>query len=322
MKTKVYVDGQEGTTGLEILGRLEGRPDLEILTIAADKRKDTTERKRLINSADFVFLCLPDDAAREAANLVDNPKVRLLDASSAHRTHADWAYGIPELSAIHRQRIQKAHRVSVPGCYASGFVIAMNPLVASGIVPKNYPVSCFAISGYSGAGKKAIAQYEQDETEANREELFQLASPRLYALNLNHKHLPEMKAHTGLENAPLFNPIIANIYKGMTVNIPLFGRLLAKSAGPRELQAVLAKHYADSQFVKVQEYEETVSLDGGFLHARACDNTNRIELFVFGTPEQMLVSARLDNLGKGASGAAVQCLNIMMGIDEATGLIA
>ena len=320
MKSTVFIDGQEGTTGLEIVSRLEQRSDLEIIAIDPAKRKDIAERQRLLNSADYVFLCLPDDAAREAVSLIDNPAVRVLDASSAHRTQENWAYGIPELSAHHRERIRTGKRISVPGCYASGFVISLYPLVSAGIMPADYPASCFAISGYSGAGKKAIAQYEQTETSQNHDELHKLQSPRLYALSLAHKHLPEMRLHSGLANPPLFTPMITDIYKGMLVNIPLWPKLFSQKAGPQEIQRLLADHYAGKPFVKVPAYETNLTMDGGFLDARGCDNTNRIELYVFGNSEQVLISARLDNLGKGASGAAVQCLNIMMGIDESTGL--
>lgn len=322
MSAKVYVDGQEGTTGIEIAERLEGRTDLELLRIDPDKRKDPAERRKLLNRADFVFLCLPDDAAREAVAMIDNPAVRVLDASTAHRTNPDWVYGIPELSAAQRGAVAGARRVAVPGCYATGFVMLMRPLVDAGVVPADYPATCFAVSGYSGAGKKAIAQYEQAPGPDNADELFRLASPRLYALGLGHKHLPEMRLHAGLAAAPLFSPIIANVYKGMIVNVPLLPALLPGRPGPAEIREALAARYAGKPFVRVAPYEAAPGLDGGFLHLRACDGTNRIELYVFGHADQVLLSARLDNLGKGASGAAVQCMNIMLGVDEATGLKA
>ena len=314
MAVKVYIDGQEGTTGLKILERFEGRNDIELLKIDGEKRKDPAERKRLINSADFVFLCLPDAAAREAVSFVENNHVRIIDASTAHRTDPGWAYGFPELSPEHREKIRNSKRVANPGCYASGFISICYPLVKAGVLPQFYPVFAYATSGYSGAGKKAIAAYESDDKPE------ELLSPRQYALDMNHKHLPEMQKISGLAYKPMFNPIVDNYYSGMVVSIPLQGRLLQKRFTPEQIRDVLYDNYKDSNFVEVKPAGSECVPDG-FLTSNGLSGTNRMEIYVFGDNDQMLLSSRLDNLGKGASGAAVQCLNIMMGIDETTGLI-
>lgn len=314
MAVKVYIDGQEGTTGLKILERFEGRNDIELLKIDSEKRKDSAERKRLINSADFVFLCLPDAAAREAVSFVENDHVRIIDASTAHRTDPGWAYGFPELSPEHREKIRNSKRVANPGCYASGFISICYPLVKAGVLPQFYPVFAYATSGYSGAGKKAIAAYESVD------KLAELLSPRQYALDMNHKHLPEMQKISGLAYKPMFNPIVDNYYSGMVVSIPLQGRLLQKKYTPEQIREVLYDNYKDSNFVEVKPAGSECVPDG-FLTSNGLSGTNRMEIYVFGDNDQMLLCSRLDNLGKGASGAAVQCLNIMMGIDETTGLI-
>ena len=314
MAVKVYIDGQEGTTGLKILERFEGRNDIELLKIDGEKRKDPAERKRLINSADFVFLCLPDAAAREAASFGENNHVRIIDASTAHRTDPGWAYGFPELSPEHREKIRNSKRVANPGCYASGFISICYPLVKAGVLPQFYPVFAYATSGYSGAGKKAIAAYESDDKPE------ELLSPRQYALDMNHKHLPEMQKISGLAYKPMFNPIVDNYYSGMVVSIPLQGRLLQKRFTPEQIRDVLYDNYKDSNFVEVKPAGSECVPDG-FLTSNGLSGTNRMEIYVFGDNDQMLLCSRLDNLGKGASGAAVQCLNIMMGIDETTGLI-
>ena len=314
MAVKVYIDGQEGTTGLKILERFEGRNDIELLKIDGEKRKDQAARKRLINSADFVFLCLPDAAAREAVSFVENNHVRIIDASTAHRTDPGWAYGFPELSPEHREKIRNSKRVANPGCYASGFISICYPLVKAGVLPQFYPVFAYATSGYSGAGKKAIAAYESDDKPE------ELLSPRQYALDMNHKHLPEMQKISGLAYKPMFNPIVDNYYSGMVVSIPLQGRLLQKRFTPEQIRDVLYDNYKDSNFVEVKPAGSECVPDG-FLTSNGLSGTNRMEIYVFGDNDQMLLCSRLDNLGKGASGAAVQCLNIMMGIDETTGLI-
>ena len=312
--TKVFIDGQEGTTGLKIVERLKDRADIELLTIDDEKRKDTEERKKFINASDFTILCLPDIAAIEAVSLVENDHTRIIDASTAHRVDPDWAYGFPELSPEHREKIRTSKRVAVPGCYASGFISMAYPLVKSGILPKDYPVSIHAVSGYSGAGKKGIAQYEADERAK------EFDTPRQYALTQQHKHLPEMKIIPGLEYEPTFNPYVCDYYAGMTVSLPLHTRLLSRQVTPAEIRDILAEHYRNSKFVKVAELDGKDVLPDGFIGANTLEGTNNMELIVSGNEMRILVVSRLDNLGKGASGAAVQCLNIMMGIDETTGL--
>ena len=315
MAVKVYIDGQEGTTGLKILERFEGRNDIEIIRISEEKRKDSAERARLINSADYVFLCLPDEASREAVSFVDNDHVRIIDASTAHRTNPDWAYGFPELSAEHREKITKSNRVAVPGCYASGFASIVYPLVNNGIIPADFPVFAYATSGYSGAGKKAIAVYEGEDKP------FEFNSPRQYALSQQHKHLPEMKAVSGLEYTPMFNPIICDYFSGMVVSVPIQTRMLANTVTAEQVHAMYEKHYAGSKMVEVMPLMSMEEQKSFFLASNTLSGVNKLQVFVFGNDEQILLCARLDNLGKGASGAAVQCLNIMMGIDETTGLV-
>lgn len=315
MSVKVYIDGQEGTTGLKILERFEGRNDIEIIRISEEKRKDSAERARLINSADYVFLCLPDEASREAVSFVDNDHVRIIDASTAHRTNPDWAYGFPELSAEHRDKITKSNRVAVPGCYASGFASIVYPLVNNGIIPADFPVFAYATSGYSGAGKKAIAVYEGEDKP------FEFNSPRQYALSQQHKHLPEMKAVSGLEYTPMFNPIICDYFSGMVVSVPIQTRQLANAVTAEQVHAMYEKHYAGSKMVEVMPLMSMEEQKSFFLASNTLSGVNKLQVFVFGNDEQILLCARLDNLGKGASGAAVQCLNIMMGIDETTGLV-
>lgn len=308
---KVYIDGQEGTTGLKILERFKSRTDIELLRIDEDKRKDNDERKKLINSSDFTFLCLPDAASIEAVAMADE-RVRIIDASTAHRTNSDWAYGFPELGKEFREKIAKSNRVAVPGCYASGFASMVYPLVKLGIMPADYPVSVHAVSGYSGAGKKAIAQYEAADRPA------ELDSPRQYALTQQHKHLPEMQKICGLEYAPAFNPLVCDYFSGMVVSLPVHTRLLTKKYTASDIRKALAEYYADSFFVKVQPEGEP---QDGFIGANNLSGTNFMEIFVGGNDDRLIICSRLDNLGKGASGAAVQCLNIMMGIDEKTGLL-
>lgn len=313
--TKVFIDGQEGTTGLKILERFKDRNDIELLKIDPEKRKDADERKKLINSSDFTFLCLPDAAAIEAVSLVENPETRIIDASTAHRTNPDWAYGFPELSAQHREKIKNAKRVAVPGCYASGFLSMAYPLIAHGILPKDYPVTIHAVSGYSGAGKKGIAQYEA----ADRAKEFD--TPRQYALTQNHKHLPEMQVISGLNYKPMFNPYVCDYFAGMVVSLPLHTRLLSKKCTPNDVKQMFDEHYNSSVFISVAEVNGIDVLTNGFIGANELENTNRMQIIICGNDEQILICSRFDNLGKGASGAAVQCLNIMMGVDEKTGLI-
>lgn len=312
---KVYIDGQEGTTGLKIMERFNGRNDIEIIRISEDKRKDSAERARLINSADFVFLCLPDEASREAVSFVNNDHVRIIDASTAHRTNPAWAYGFPELSPLHREKIASSNRVAVPGCYASGFASIVYPLVKNNIIPADYPVFAYATSGYSGAGKKAIAVYEGDEKPA------EFYSPRQYALSQQHKHLPEMQAVSGLKYKPMFNPMVCDYFSGMVVSVPIQTRTLEKSVTAADVHEMYMKHYQGAKLVEVMPLMSADEQKSFFLASNTLSGLNKLQVFVFGNDEQILLCARLDNLGKGASGAAVQCLNIMMGIDETTGLI-
>lgn len=315
MSVKIYIDGQEGTTGLKILERFEGRNDIELLRISEDKRKDSQERARLINMSDYTFLCLPDDAAREAVSFADNDHVRIIDASTAHRTNPDWAYGFPELSSEHREKIAKSNRVAVPGCYASGFASIVYPLVNHGIISDDFPVFAYATSGYSGAGKKAIAVYEGEDKP------FEYGSPRQYALSQQHKHLPEMQAVSGLKYKPMFNPIICDYFSGMVVSVPIQTRLLGNGVTAKQVQEMYAEHYKDAKLVEVMPLMSEDEQKSFFLASNTLSGQNKIQVFVFGNDEQMLLCSRLDNLGKGASGAAVQCLNIMMGIDETVGLV-
>ena len=315
MSVKVYIDGQEGTTGLKILERFKDRNDIELMKISEEKRKDPAERAKFINSADYVFLCLPDAASREAVSFVDNDHVRIIDASTAHRTNPEWAYGFPELSPEHREKIKTSNRVAVPGCYASGFNAIVYPLVKNKIIPDDFPVFAYATSGYSGAGKKAIAVYEGDEKP------FEFNSPRQYALSQQHKHLPEMQAVSGLKCKPMFNPIVCDYYSGMVVNIPIQTRLLKEKTTLSQIHEMFAQHYNNANMVNVMPLMSEDEQKSFFLASNTISGKDIMQIFVFGDDEQILISARLDNLGKGASGAAVQCLNIMMGIDETTGLV-
>ena len=314
MKYKVFIDGKEGTTGLKIFERFSGRSDIELLIISDEKRKDINARKKMINESDYTFLCLPDAAAIESVSLVENPNTKIIDASTAHRTNSGWAYGLPELSPNHRKNIEGSKRVAVPGCYASGFISLVYPLVQDGVIAAHQPIICHAVSGYSGAGKKMIEKYEGDDKP---QEYF---SPRQYALSQNHKHLNEMKTITGLSYKPMFNPIVDNYYSGMVVSVPIISRALYKRTSAQQIWETLAEHYKDEHFVKVMPFMGEGVLEDGFLAANTLAGTNDLQIFVFGNDEQILLASRLDNLGKGASGAAVQCMNIMMGIDEKTGL--
>ena len=316
MKTKIFIDGKEGTTGLKIFDRFKSRNDLEIMLIDEDKRKDKNERAKFINESDITFLCLPDNAAIESVSLIDknNDHTKIIDASTAHRTNPDWAYGFPELSSAHREKIKNSSRIAVPGCYASGFISLVYPLITAGILPKDYPVTCHAVSGYSGAGKKMIAVYEGDEIP------YEYNSPRQYALPQNHKHLPEMQKICGLDYPPVFNPIVDDYYAGMVVTVPIITRLLNGNYTASDIHKVLSEHYKNEHFVKVMELGGTGTLPDGFLAANTLEGTNDMQIFVCGNDERVLLCSRLDNLGKGASGAAVQCMNIVLGLDEKTGL--
>lgn len=313
MKTKVFIDGSEGTTGLRIHERFAGRDDIELLPIDPKKRKDVNERKRLINQSDITFLCLPDDAARESVSLVENDQVKIIDTSTAHRTQEGWAYGFPELSKEHRQKIKTGKRIAVPGCYATGFITIIYPLIAGGILPADYPVSAFAMSGYSGAGKKTIAVYEAAERDK------ELDAPREYALSQSHKHLKEMQKITGLDRAPLFSPIICDYYSGMLLTTPFYADMLSKEKTPEGIHTFLKEYYAGQKFVKVMPFGKEADYNG-FLAGNACSGWDGIEIYVTGNEDRILVSTRFDNLGKGASGAAIECLNIMLGCEDDKGL--
>lgn len=317
MTWKVFIDGRHGTTGLKIDERLAGRDEIQVLSIPEAQRKDPTAKAAIINAADIVFLCLPDTASRESVALLapGNTKTRFLDASTAHRTDPGWVYGLPELNPGQRDRIRNTRRVAIPGCHASGFIMLMHPLVAAGVVPADHPLSCHSVTGYSGGGKEMIASYEQPASLPDS-----MKSPRFYALGLTHKHLPEMKAVCGLMHAPLFTPIVGNFAQGMVVAVPLLTRTLPQAVSPQSIQAFFADYYRSEPFIRVMSLDTAPILDNGALPATACNDTNRAEIFVFGHGEQILLAARFDNLGKGASGAAIQCMNVMLGLDEARGL--
>ncbi len=315
MTFQVFVDGQEGTTGLRIHEYLAQRGDVNVLRIAPEMRKDAGERARLLNAADVAFLCLPDAAAKEAAALVTNPKTCLIDASTAHRTAAGWVFGMPELAPGQRAAIRQAKRISNPGCHASAFILLMRPLVDAGLLPASHPVTATSITGYSGGGKNMIEQYEANARSAAEPAL---TSPRPYALTLVHKHVPEMMAHTGLQVPPIFMPILGNFYKGLSVTVPL--HLGALGTTPEAVHAALAARYAGERFIRVMPLRDPATLEGGFFDVQACNDTNFVDLFVFANETQALLMARLDNLGKGASGAAVQTMNVHLGVDEGLGL--
>ena len=309
MKPKVYIDGKEGTTGLQIYDRLSARDDIELLLIDEDKRKDPAERKKLMDAADIVFLCLPDAAAIEAVSLIESPTTRVIDASTAHRTNPDWAYGFPELSPDHRAAIAAGRRIANPGCHASGFVSIVAPLVAAGILPADTALTCFSLTGYSGGGKKMIADYEGEG------KTFEMGSPALYATAQSHKHLPEMQKICGLTVAPVFSPIVDDYYKGMATTVTFHMKWLRNVSTVQEVRDALAAHYAGSGLVSVAE-----GTSSGSLYGAAQSGRDTMTLAVAGNDERFTVTALFDNLGKGASGAAVQNMNIMLGLDETTGL--
>ena len=324
---KVFIDGEAGTTGLQIYQRLANRQDLEIISIDPAKRKEDAERTRLLNAANVAILCLPDEAARAATSWVTNPQTKILDASTAHRTAADWVYGFPELAADQRGKIAEASRVSNPGCYPTGFLAAIAPLVSAGALPPSFPATVNAISGYSGGGKKMIAQYQTfrtDALETNSPQQAESQEPYSpYGLGFGHKHVKEMKSYSGLDHAPLFVPAVGDFEQGMVVQVPLPLWSLENPPTGEQLHAILTQHYADETFVQVMPYQKKELLrDGNFLAAKTAVNTNQVQLFVFANDDtqEVLLVARLDNLGKGASGAAVQNLNIMLGLPEDAGL--
>ena len=307
MKT-VFIDGREGTTGLRIESRIAARPDLREIVLPDELRKDSAARKDAIAAADIVFLCLPDAAAREAAELAEGSGATLIDASTAHRTAAGWEYGFPELSAERAERIASSKRIAVPGCHASGFVALVSPLVAAGILPASARLGCFSLTGYSGGGKKMIADYERAGAE--------YAAPRQYALAQQHKHLPEMKEACGLETAPVFCPVVGNFYSGMEVTVPLFASDLAGGADAADIRKIYSELY-DGDIVFYRENAD----EAGFLSAGAYAGKDTMEISVHGSEERILLTARFDNLGKGASGAAVECMNLVLGDEPGKGLV-
>lgn len=308
--TKVFIDGQEGTTGLKIFRRFENRKDIELILIDSDKKKDINERKRLINASDVTFLCLPDAAAIEAVSVVENPNVKIFDTSTAHRTEKDWSYGFPELSPDFRRAVENSNRIAVPGCYASGFNAIVYPLIKNELISPDYDVVCYALSGYTGAGKKGIAQYEDKDRNS------ELDSPRLYALTQEHKHLKEMKAVSGLSKKPVFSPIICDYPQGMVVTVPLFTDRMTKKYSPHDICRMFKEHYGSSDVVKVRD----IGYTEGMIGANNFAGRDDMEIEINGNKDRVLITSRFDNLGKGASGAAIQCLNIALGIDEKTGL--
>jgi len=314
MKKTVFIDGQHGTTGLKINERLSGRKDIELIEIPEAKRKDPQAKEKLLNEADIVFLCLPDNAARESVGLIKNKMVCVIDGSTAHRIAEGWVYGLPELKKEQRKLIKNSKRISVPGCHATGFIAMLYPLVALGIISPDYPVTCHTTAGYSGGGKAMIAEYQAENVPEY------IKNPRPYSLALNHKHVPEMTKITGLTHPVLFAPTVVNVYNGEILSIPLVVPNLKKELTAAEIRGILAEYYAGEQFIKVMPYPADDFLKNGYMTFTDCNGTNNLEIFVFGNEERILLSARFDNLGKGASGAAVQNMNILLGVEEATGL--
>ena len=306
---KIFIDGSAGTTGLRIAERLESRKDIELIKLTEENRKDINARKAALNSADIAFLCLPDAAAIEVVSLIDNPNTVVLDTSTAHRTNPDWAYGFPELSAGAEEKVKNSKRIAVPGCHASGFISLIYPLVEKGILDKDILLSCFSLTGYSGGGKKMIAEYEG----AERDEL--LDAPRQYGIAQTHKHLPEMKAITGINNAPAFIPVVGSFYSGMEVTIPIFASQLNDGFTVEDIKKTYKEKYNGPVVNYVESFDE-----GGFVSANKLNGRDSMEISVSGNDDRILLISRYDNLGKGASGAAVECMNIVLGVDKTTGL--
>jgi N-acetyl-gamma-glutamyl-phosphate reductase len=315
MKPKIFIDGQEGTTGLQIHERLGSRDDITLLTIDASLRKDKQERKRLLNEADLVFLCLPDDAARESVSLIDNPNTRVIDASTAHRTAPGWVYGFPELNAGRRDEIRAAKRVANPGCHATGFIAGVYPLVSSGLLSPDTQLTCFSITGYSGGGKKMIASYEENSRSVA------LDSPRIYGLALQHKHLPEMTKVAALNRVPVFCPVVADYYKGMATTVMLSSDMLKGAPSAKAVRDMFAAYYAGQTLVHVAPFQGDGFLADGTIPSNQKAGTDSLELLICGNDTQIIVTTLFDNLGKGASGAAVQNMNLMLGFSETAGLL-
>lgn len=308
-KIKVFIDGQAGTTGLQLKSKLVNHPGVTLLEIDNDKRKDTNERQRLMNESDVVFLCLPDAAAVEAVKLVTNENTVIIDASTAHRIADGWTYGFPELSQAHFDAIKNAKRIANPGCHATGFISIVYPLVSAGIMSPSYPVTAHSITGYSGGGNKMIADYEDPDRP------YELSSPRQYGLSQTHKHLPEMKKITGLDSEPVFNPIVSDYYCGMAVSVPIYTKLLNKQMSAEELYIFFSDYYKNSEFISVHKGPES-----GFLSPVGLEGTNKMEIHICGNAERVTVTSVFDNLGKGASSAAIENMNIAMGFDISAAL--
>ncbi len=306
---KIFIDGSAGTTGLRIFDRLEKRKNIELITLSEEKRKDPAARKEALNQADVAFLCLPDDAARQAVSMIENDNTVVIDTSTAHRTNDDFAYGFPELSALHEQKIINSKRIAVPGCHASGFIALIYPLIEANILNKDALLSCFSLTGYSGGGKKMIAEYES----ADKSEL--LFAPRQYGVSQQHKHLKEMKAITGIENAPVFSPVVDDFYSGMQVSVPLFKKQLNDNKTIDDIKKVYKQKYNGP----VVNYCETID-EGGLISTATLSSKDSMKISVCGNDERIVLVAVYDNLGKGASGAAVECLNLVTGEDKTLGL--
>ena len=311
----IFIDGQAGTTGLKLEERLITRQDINLIEIDPALRKDPSARCALMQQADVIFLCLPDDESRKAVEMAQ-PNAIVIDASTAHRVAAGWQYGLPELSGAHRAKLSGAKRIAVPGCHAAGFISMIYPLVTAGVIARDARLSANSLTGYSGGGRSLIETYENGRVKGDI-----LQAPRPYALGLTHKHLPEMQGICGLTHPPHFMPVVGDIAQGMLVTVPIWVNDLAKTSSATDIWEILHKHYKDSTFIKVMPHDITANTNGGFMDITACNNTNRLEIFVCGNESQVLLAARLDNLGKGASGAAVQCMNIACGLAEETGLI-
>ena len=308
MAKKVFIDGKVGTTGLRIYERLESFEGIELISLSEEKRKDKESRKEALNSADIAFLCLPDDAARESVSLIENENTVVIDTSTAHRTLDDWAYGFPELSSVHREKIQDSKRIAVPGCHASGFISLIYPLIEAGALDGTENLSCFSLTGYSGGGKKMIAEYEEEPDEL-------LEAPRQYGLTQNHKHLKEMIKISGLQNAPAFCPIVSDFYSGMEVTVPVFKSDLKNGFDIAKIKEIYKNKY-NGPLVK---FEDNLN-EEGFISAGFLSGKDSMIVSVFGNEDRIILTARYDNLGKGASGAAVECLNIVLGNDDTKGL--
>ncbi len=308
--TKVFIDGKAGTTGLRIYERLSQREDIEIITLSEEERKLPEARKRALNACDIAFLCLPDDAAREAVGMIENENVVVLDTSTAHRTDPTWCYGFPELSKAFEDKLLTSKRIAVPGCHASGFIALVYPLIEAGAIDPDTLLTCHSLTGYSGGGKKMIAEYESDDKKSA------LFAPRQYGISQQHKHLKEMKAITGIDKAPCFSPIVSDFYSGMLVTVPLFREQLNSGFDIETIREIYAEKYTG----EVVRYCESID-DGGFVSANGVDGADSMLVSVSGNEDRIMLMALYDNLGKGASGAAVQCMNMVMGIDKTTGLV-